>query len=229
MIDLGWIFKIGSLAGLFGLIYAVHNNRKNRPRFKFTFEASNVNYDEKDKETAYYCFVGIIRNQSLQPNSIVRLYLTVWESKKKGSALRFGHNIKHIYDVSNTKNRTELSLPLYFKPKEAKRVEIWFPISLTGTQDGKLLREIGQTISLSDGHVFSFPKHRWEFLIEDTAENMFDYTKAGTMSLDLVNLWWTLPNYRKKRRELVKHICKIGWAFSKYWMAKLSELLGFYK
>ncbi len=223
------LLKVGSLAGLVGLVYGIHNNRKNRPRFKFTFEASVVNYDKDDKNQAYYCFTGIIRNQSLQPNTIIRLYLTVWGSKKKGATLRFGHAVKHIYDVANTEDRNELSLPLYFQPKDARRVEIWFPISLTGTQDGKLLNEKDKAISLPDGSSLLMPKHKWEFLIEDTAENMFDYTSGRTTSRELTDLWWTLPNYSNKPVKYGKQICKIGWAFTKYYTARLTAALGFYK
>lgn len=223
------LLKIGSLAGLVGLVYGIHNNRKNRPKFKFTFGASVVNYDKEDKNTAYYCFTGIIRNQSLQPNTIVRLYLTVWDSKKKGATLRFGHVVRHIYDVSNTEDRKELSLPLYFKTKEARRVEIWFPISLSGTQDGKLLKEKGKVIPLPDGGSLSMPKHKWEFQMEDTTENMFDYTSGRTTSRELTDLWWTLPNYSKKPFKYSKQVCKIGWAFAKHYTARAATALGFYR
>lgn len=223
------VLKVGSLAGLAGLVYGIHNNRKNRPRLKFTFEASVVNQDEKDKNTAYYCFTGLLKNQSLQPNSIVRLYLTVWGSKRKGATLRSGHVVKHIFDVSDVEKRQELALPLYLQPKDARRVEIWFPISLTGNQDGKLLHEKGQEISLPDGTKLSFPKHKWEFLIEDTAENMFDFTYGGIVSRELSDLWWTLPNYSSKPLKYGKQLLKICWAYIKHFVSRLASSFGFYK
>lgn len=220
------LLKVGSLAGLVAIVYQIHNNRRNRPRFIFTFEASVVVNDEKEADQAYYCFTGIIRNQSLNPNGVVRLWLTVWDSKKKGSTLRFGHVVRHIYDVSNTEDRKELSLPLYFQPKEAKRLEIWFQISPKGTQDGKIL---AKTKLLSDDIPIQMPVHQWEFLIEDTAENMFDYTKSRTVSRELAELWWTLPNYSNKPTKYVKHLGKIVWSFAKHQSSKLVSALGFYK
>lgn len=220
------IFKIGSLAGLVAVVYQIHNNRKNRPRIAFTFEGSVVNYDKDDNKRAHYCFTGIFRNQSLKPNSIVRLYLTVWDKKKRQSTPRFGHGVDKVQDISNLKEKKILALPLYLKPKEARKLEIWFPIYLEGTQDRQLLEV---TRKFSEESSILLPKHRWEFLIEDTAGNLFDYYKPRLINRKLIDLWWTLPNHSKHPLKYLRHSLKILFTFFGSFISKLIQLLGFYK
>jgi hypothetical protein len=220
------LLNIGSIAGLISIFYQVHSNRKNRPRIAFTFEASWVTPDDENDSQAIYHFQGILKNQSLQPNSIVRLWLTVWDNKKRGSTLRSGHSIHKIEDVSNAKKRKLLGLPLYFSVKEAKKVEIQFPITLYGNQDGDLLRATEKVYPESP---IAMPKYNWEFMIEDTSENLFDYYRPQTMSKELQDLWWTLPNYTKKPTKYILHLLKIFKAGIRHRINRLLEAVGFYK
>lgn len=81
------VLKIGSVAGLISILYQIQQNRRNRPLFTFTFEGSHAELTECDKHIhCNYYFPGTIRNASLSPNTIVRLYLVVWD---KGKRTRF--------------------------------------------------------------------------------------------------------------------------------------------
>lgn len=218
------ILKIGSLAGLVSLVYQIHNNWKSRPSFKFTFEASGLEKTGEGKEQrGVYHFQGIFRNASLNPNSIVRLYLTVWDSKRRGSVLRYGHNVQKLEEVNTKKN---LHLPLRFESKEAMRLLIFFEFPIKGTQDERLLSEYEQ-------HDFGnmripFPKHRYEFVVEDVSGNRFDYG-SYLMSQDLIDLWWTLPNFSKKPTRYFIHLVKIALAFVRHFLVWLAGLFGFYR
>lgn len=215
------IFKVGALAGLVGIVYQIHNNRKNRPCLKFIFEGSSATKRSEDKlEYCTYTFKGILVNASLSPNSIIRLYLTVWDNKKKNSILRFGHQLKDLADVNT--GRT-VYLPLLLNSKEARRVNINFDFVVTGTQDFELLsavKKVGDNIYL--------PKYQYEFFIEDSNGNLFDY-KSSIISRELIDLWWTLPNYSKKPIKYLKQLAIIFLAVLKSIFAKIRTEIGFYK
>lgn len=220
------ILNIGSVAGLISIFYQIHNNRKNMPRIAFTFEGSWVTYDERNPDQAVYHFQGIIKNQSLKPNSVVRLWLTVWDNKKRGSTLRTGHSVCGIEEISDADNKLKISLPLYLDVKAAKKVEIQFPLMLSGSRDGELLRAVEK---LSPDSELYLPKYTWEFMIEDTAENLFDYYKPQTMSRKLHDLWWTLPNYTKSPIKYTRHVMKIFKETARHKLRRVIENLGFYR
>lgn len=215
------VLKIGSLAGLAGIFYQIHNNRKLRPCFKFVFEGSSASF--RDIEKIKYCdyiFQGIFINSSLTPNTIIRLYLTVWENRKRNSTLRFGHTVKEIQDINSKK--TEY-LPLRFEPKQAYRLSVTFQFSITGTQDASIL---SQTKKISDN--FYIPKFEYEFIIEDVNGNYYDY-KSSLVNRELIDLWWILPNYSKKPIRYLYQLLVIGVVFCKNIVRRIIELFGFYK
>lgn len=210
------IFKLGSLAGLAGLIYQIHNNRKLRPQLRFTFEGSHVEFFDRGKlKFCNYHFQGIFKNSSLTPNSIVRLYLTVWDNKKKGSTLRFGHTIKEIRDT----NTQEIKyLPLRFDAKQAFNLQVIFEFPITGTQDEKILTQVDLFL----------PKYQYQFVIEDVNGNYFDYN-SSFVSRELIDLWWILPNYSKNPIKYIKQLGKIVLVFTKNVVREIVEFFGFYK
>jgi len=215
------ILKLGSLAGLAGLVYQIHNNRKTRPRFQFTFEASHAEFFDKDKlKFCNYHFRGIFKNSSLTPNSIVRLYLTVWDNKKKGSVLRFGHGIKEIRDTNTQENKY---LPLRFEPKQAYNLQIVFEFPITGTQDARILSQYEPV-----GILGVLPKYHYQFIIEDVNGNYFDYN-SSLVSRELIDLWWTLPNYSNKPVKYIGQLGKIALVLIKNIVRKIVEFFGFYK
>jgi len=215
-------FKLGSLAGLTGLVYQIHNNRKLRPQLHFTFEGSHADFFNRDKlKFCNYHFQGIFKNSSLTPNTIVGLYLTVWDNKKKNSTLRFGHTIKEIKDTNTQERRY---LPLRFEPKQAFNLQVIFEFPITGTQDEKILIQVER---LGTTELF-MPKHQYQFVIEDVNGNYFDYN-SSFISRELTDLWWTLPNYSKNPGKYIKQLGKIGLVFLKNLTRGTVEFLGFYK
>jgi len=216
------IFKIGALAGLAGIFYQIHNNRKHRPSFSFTFESSHAEFSKRDKlKVCEYHFSGILRNISLSPNTIVRLYLTVWENKKRGSVLRFGHTVEEVKDI-NTDDL--VYLPLRFDSKQAFRLEIVFEFPLTGTRDEKLITSLKKW---GDSGLL-LPKYRYEFFIEDVSGNLFDY-RSSILSREIIDLWWTLPNFSKRPLRYLFELIKIIFVFIKWKLSKFSSAIGFYK
>lgn len=216
------ILKLGSLAGLVGLIYQIHNSRKLRPQLQFTFEGSHAEFFDRDKlKFCNYHFQGIFKNLSLTPNTIVRLYLTVWENKKKGSTLRFGHGVKELRE---TYTQDIKNLPLRFEPKQAYNLKVIFEFPLTGTQDEKIISQLKR---LGETNYF-LPKYQYQFIIEDVNGNFFDYN-SSPISKELIDLWWTLSNYSSKPLKYFGQILKIGFVFLKNIYRKLIEGLGFFK
>lgn len=218
------ILKIGSLAGLIGITYQIHNNRKNRPSFVFTFEASEAKfYKENQHPHCDYYFSGIIRNTSIQPNTLVRLYLTVWENKRKSMVLRFGHAVKQIKEC-NTNG--QLHLPLRFRSKEAIRLHIIFKFPMSGTQDRKLMLSLKE-VKLGD-KVFKLPKYKYEFLMEDVNGNFFDYG-SSVYSKELIDSWWVLPNFSRHPVDYICHLLSVTYKYIVWKVSKFLSLLGFYK
>lgn len=218
------VLKLGSIAGLIAIIYQIHNNRKQRPRLSFTFENSFAEFYKQDNlEFCDYHFSGIFRNSSLTPNTIVRLFLTVWDSKKSNSVLRFGHTVKQVLN-QNTSN--EVKLPLRLEAKQAYRLEIIFNFPLTGSQDKKIL-EAKLPTKLNGVDVLS-PKHQYVFLIEDVAGNYFDYN-SGLMSRELIDMQWLLSNHAKNPKRYFFEVFKIGWKYICWKVEKFISAIGFYK
>jgi hypothetical protein len=218
------LLKIGSLAGLASIVYQIHNNRKFRPSFRFTFEASGAEFFERDgTKFCKYHFPGIFRNASLAPNSIVRLYLTVWGSKKRGSALRYGHSVQEIKEIRTGEKKY---LPLKFEPKQAFNLLVFFEFPIQGTADERLLSEF-EEVRLPNA-TLRVPKHRYEFFIEDVNGNRFDY-RGSSVSGELIDLWWTLPNYSNKPPRYGLQVLKIGWVFCKNYTNRFLEMIGLYK
>jgi hypothetical protein len=216
------IFKLGSLAGLTGLIYQIHNNRKLRPQIRFTFEGSHTEFFDRDKiKLCNYHFQGLFKNSSLTPNSIVRLYLTVWDNKKKGSTLRFGHKIKEIRDTNTQEKKY---LPLRLEAKQSFNLQVIFEFPITGTRDERILAQterLGKTDLLT-------PKYQYQFIIEDVNGNYFDYN-SSFISRELIDLWLTLPNYSKEPARYIRQSGRIGVVFVKNFVRKTVEFLGFYR
>ncbi len=179
--------KLGSVSGLISLIYLVFQNLRKRPRFKLDFLGSTGEHFESGGLRQYrYSYSGILKNLSLEPNSVIRFHLVVWGNKKKTSSLRFGHG----GTVKDESTNTTLKLPILFTPKEAKHLSIVFEIPVTGTADERLLQE---HVEMKPGSGLYRPVHEYEICIEDTIENFFD-SQGNQINREETDLRWTLPN-----------------------------------
>ena len=191
-----FILKIGSVAGLVSIFYQIQQNRRSRPSFTFTFEGSRAAVERRDHlDFCNYYFSGILRNASLTPNTIVRLYLVVWGNEKKTPFLRYGHIVKGIKNIGTGE---AMHLPLRLDARGVVRVEVNFEFPLTGTSDERIMTSFVEE-KVGD-IVVRRSKHQYEFTVEDAAGNEFDWG-GKLMSRKLLNLWWLLPNDEGKPRQ----------------------------
>jgi len=200
--------KFGSISGLVSLIYLVFQSLQKRPRFKLDFQGSSgEHYDNDGVHFFRHSYSGILKNQSLEPNSVTHFYLAVWGNKKKTSTLRFGHGGIKIVDKSDD---NEIKLPIHFSPREAKNLHITFEFPVKGTADERLLQEYNE---VKQGTGVYLPKHEYEICTQDISENMFD-SNGRQINRDEINLRWTLPNTVRELQQgkvfpFIKHSGKI--------------------
>lgn len=222
------LLKLGSLSGLVSLVYLIFQNLRKRPRFKLDFYSSSGEHFEKDGMYFFrHSYIGILKNQSLDPNTVTRLHLAVWGNTKKTSSLRFGHGGVNIVDKANDE---EIKLPLHFGPREAKHLNIVFEFPVKGTVDECLLQEHTE---VKAGTGLYRPKHEYEICIEDVGENLFD-SKGSQINKDEVNLRWTLPNTVRELQQgsigpFIKHSWKIIRSKISFRFKVLMQALGLWK
>jgi len=222
------ILNFGSISGLIALIYAVFKSLRKRPKFKFDFSGQSGKVCHEDKLEYYiFTFGGILKNQSLDPNSISRIFLVVWKDRKRNSTLRFGHG---GVTIKNKANDREIKLPISFAPREAISLEIKCKFPVAGTSDGKLLREF---VPVQPGSRFFLPKHEYELLFEDVNENLYDQ-KGRLCNREEINLRWTLPNTTRNLQHgvywpFIKHQSKIIWSQIKFRWKILLQSFGLWK
>ncbi|GAG85072.1 unnamed protein product, partial [marine sediment metagenome] len=132
------IFNIGSVAGLLTLFILIFSSLRKKPKFKFDSLHFN-GYIKKDNNSKYnFEFTGILKNQSIELNTIVRIYLVIWGNRKNNSTLRFGYHGLQIIDCLLN---VEIELPISFLAREAKKMKINYEIDYGGT-DKKLIEAI---------------------------------------------------------------------------------------
>ncbi|MDR3643251.1 MAG: hypothetical protein P4L74_06535 [Candidatus Doudnabacteria bacterium] len=180
------ILQIGSVSGLISLIYVIGQNVKKKKRFSFVFRGSAGGVTEKDNLEFYnLSFDGHIKNQSLEPNSIIEISYVIWDNGSRTRSLTNGIGAE-VHDG----NQNKISLPILFSPYEGKHLKINFQICLTGTHVKAL---VYSKKPVQPGAAFYIPKHEFHLLFTDINGNLFD-EKGALRSQKLIDLWWTLPN-----------------------------------
>lgn len=210
------LVKAGSFLGSVAFLYTLRINMRNVPKFYFDFgHFSGIQKMPCSDGTIHFgcTFGGIIINQSSESNYIKKIYLVVWKNtKKRDETLRFGYG--GIYNINDKVTRDDLELPIEFKPKEGKRIEIRFEQQATGTCDEKLIEEPKSLAYILPNNPISrlLAKNKrtiyrsgYELVFEDTNGNMFDQ-KGELINGKVLNLTWTLSNYNgiKRIRENLK-------------------------
>lgn len=199
--------RLGAIVAIFGLPYLVLKERRNISRFSYDFGASSgKSYVKGDKQYREFTFSGTIKNHSLNPNTISRIYMVVWSNRRQCATLRFGYGRYKITD----EDKNQYKVPVIFAPREAKRLEIVYDSIITGTADEKILKEFTPVRPGSD---LFLPKHTYELAFEDPDGNLFDQN-GKLLSLKLINLNWTLENTFKQLKNgkywpFIKHRTKI--------------------
>jgi hypothetical protein len=182
-----WAQRLSAVIAAFSLPYLVIRERRSVTKLSYEFSGSSGESYEKDgKEYRIFTFHGYVKNHSLHPNSITKIYMIVWKNKHLGSTLRLGYG---RYDIE-TDSGGKLQLPLLFNPRESKKLVIKHDTIITGTADEKILKEFYE---LTPGSKFYLPKHTYELAFEDSDGNIFDQN-GKLISLKLMNLNWSIEN-----------------------------------
>jgi len=222
------ILNIGSISGLIALIYTIFQSLRKRPKFKFDFSGRHGKSSHEENLDYYtFTFSGTLKNQSLDPNSINKIFLVVWENRKKNETLRFGHG---GITIKNKTNNEEIHLPIIFTPREAMALEIKCKFPVTGTSDDKLLREF---VPIQPGSQFLLPKHEYELAFEDVNENLYDH-KGKLCNREEIDLRWTLPNSIRDIQNgiywpFIRHKFKITWSRIRFKWKIILQSFGLWK
>ncbi len=181
------IFNIGSVAGLFTLFIVIFSSLRKKPKLKFD-SLHFFGHIKKDDESKYnFEFTGLLKNQSVEPNTIVRIYLVVWGNRKNNSTLRFGYHGLRIIDCLPN---IEIELPISFLPREAKKMKIIYEIDYSET-DKKLIEAVEPFKPAISTYVY---KYKYELVFEDINENFFDQ-QGNLINIEENKLRWVMPNF----------------------------------
>lgn len=141
-------------------------------------------------------YVGHIKNESGEPNSIVKIGYVVWANKARTRSLSNGFNA-----VVRDRDGVELYTPILFSPFEGKFLQIEFAVCLTGTHNKEIVvarKDVSNVPGATPG--LSLPKYEYQLLFTDINDRLFDCL-GQLRSQRLMNLWWTLENtFRSLRR-----------------------------
>lgn len=220
--------KVGSFCGLLALPYLILQNVRSRPRFSFDFHGSSGQHTQLHGLHQYrYEVEGTLKNRSLDPNAIVRIYLVAWANKSKTSYLRNGFGGLTVYDTASQK---PLSLPLRFEAREAKSIKAVFEIPVAGTADERILSEHEPVVQ---GASVLRQKNEYELCFEDINGNLFDATGLQINSAEAA-LRWTLPNTVRQFQDgriwpFFKHYAQILRARLKFRTRLVAQALGFWR
>ncbi|WP_298188828.1 hypothetical protein [Metallibacterium sp.] len=220
--------KIGSFCGLLALPYLVLQNVRSRPKFSFDFHGSSGKHTQLPGVHQYrYEVQGTLKNRSLDPNAIIKIYLVAWANKSKTSYLRNGFGGLTVNDDAS---KQPLSLPLRFEAREAKGVQVVFEIPVTGTVDERILSEHEPIVP---GASVLRQKNEYELCFEDINGNLFDATGLQINSAEAA-LRWTLPNTVRQFQDgrtwpFFKHYTQILRAKMKFRTRLVAQALGFWR
>lgn len=173
-----------SFTAIVGLFYLIGAYRSKRPHFDFLFSHQIGTYNSSTDKYSWQ-ISGVIKNRSLNENTIIRIYRVVWKNKKKNSYL--ANSLANIQVKNKTTNKS-INLPLYFLKKQAFSLEISTQFIVKGTTDEQLLREKQEIAP----HIF-IPKYKYELCFEDIEGNFFDQ-QGRLVNMNEANLWWTRVN-----------------------------------
>lgn len=219
-----WVQRISAVVAIFSLPYLVIRQRRTLPRLSYEFSGSSgKSYTKDNKEYRQFTFSGYIKNHSLHPNTVNKIYMIVWKNRKVGSTLRLGYGKYNIKEDDGA----EHYLPLSFSPRESKKLVITHDTIITGTADEKILKEFYE---LTPGSRFYLPKYTYELAFEDPDGNLFDQ-HGKLISLKLMNLNWTLGNSLEKIKDgqytpFVRQKFAIGWERFKLRCKRFTRWLG---
>ena len=196
-----------SVITIIGLPYLVISYRRRAPRFSFTFHGGSRRTFERDQHNfCEFTFSGAIRNQSLDPNSIERIYLVVWKTKRKQGVRTYG-----FYSPTVTEDGQTLQLPLRFDARQARTLKVVFEIVIEGENAQLATATVPFPTAQS---ATLLPKYVFELAFEDVIGNFFD--QDGILrNRRGIDRRWTLENTFRQLKDghpwpFVRHVVGIG-------------------
>ena len=204
------IERASSVVALIGLPYLMIDKRRRLPHLAFDRDGYFRESFERDKLTfGRITFSGSLKNKSLESNTLEKVFLVVWRTKRKKGAHRYGYGGVQIVDADDQQIGPQLTLAAH----SSRTVKIICEFPLTGTSDTKL-----------------FNRYEYDLALEDIEGNLFDI-HGLLLSRKSTDLRWTLDNAWEqfkdgKRLPLVRHSLQIGWEEVRFLWKKLVRLLG---
>ena len=220
------ILQIGSLWGLLSFLYNSSQILRKRPRFKFNFLGSSwQKFDSNGMEFYRESISWVLKNQSLEPNSVSKIHLVVWDNKNNFSVLRHSIGINKVIDKSD--GWKEIRLPFLLDPHECKEIEVIEEFPIKWTADESILSQTKKVWEM-----FYTRKYDYDLLFEDTNENIFDCNgKLCNMEESWLRwtIWNTMHSFKKgKYSEFIKHSFNILKSRIKFTFKKIFLFIGIY-
>jgi len=133
-------------------------------------------------------FTGSIQNRSLEPNTIEKVYLVVWRTKRKRYTHRMGFGGNSVLDKDNN----PIGPPVALNGRQSIPVTVVCEFPVKGTADERLF---GRMTPLSTIPFLAMPSflNDYELAFEDVSGNLFDQNGLPR-SMKSINLRWTLDN-----------------------------------
>jgi len=224
------VSDISAVVTIVGVPYLVASYRRRTPRLSFSFSGSaREAFDDQDGRA--YCrfiFQGSVRNASLDPNSIEKIYLLVWKSRRKKGVRTYGS-----YSPTVTEGGSELPLPIRLDARQGRTLRVVFEVAL----DGHVVELVNAVQPLSPaipgtppGAQLYLPKYTFELAFEDIAGNFFD--QDGTLrNRRGIDRRWTLENTFRHLKDgnplpFLKHITWIGMGDAVFFVKRNVRRLG---
>lgn len=180
------LIEAGAVVSITGVPYLVYDKRKRLPHLVGSFHSyQRSEFNRDGMEFGRIQFQGTIKNASLEANSVEKVFLVVWRTKRKMNTRRFGYGAKILDERDD-----EVGPPLQLPARSSRTVNVVCDFPLTGTNDMQLYRAMMPVAGLATHFL---PRYEYELAFEDVDGNLFD--KDGIpRSRKSIDLRWTLDN-----------------------------------
>jgi hypothetical protein len=218
------IEEASSVVALVGLPYLMLDKRRRLPNLAFekggifrqTFDSDNLTFGR-------ITFSGTVKNKSLESNTIDKVFLVVWRTKRRMGVRRYGYGGVQMLG----EDETPIGPPLTLPARSSRTVKIVCEFPLTGSSDAHLFNA---TKPLPGNSNFLLPRYEYDLAFEDIEGNLFDIN-GYPLSRKSIDLRWTIDNAWEQLKDgkplpLVRHLLRIFWEEVRFLWRKLLRFLG---
>jgi hypothetical protein len=216
--------RASSVVALVGLPYLMIDKRRRLPHL--AFERHGVSGEIFDLDNLTFgriTFTGTMKNRSLETNTIEKVYLVVWRTRRRMGVRRYGYGGVRIIDADDQ----QVGPPLTLAARSSRAVKIICEFPLTGSSDMELFTAKKPLPGLPN---YLVQRYDYDLALEDIEGNLFDI-HGGPLSRKSIDLRWTLDNAWEqfkdgKRLPLLRHALQIVWEEIRFSWKKLVRVLG---